>query len=134
MYKELVRTLINAEMQDVSLYQAEVEAFGGNPVNGAKLAKLFLRLADEELKHLKALGEITNENTGFRHRNTDPPRSIQAALRAHTDREASSIVMYRALLKLMKKPEALETIKSIILAERAHLAAIREFQAQIKKA
>lgn len=133
-YKELIRKLITAEMQDISLYTSEAKAFGANPVHGEKISGLFQRLADEELKHLKSLGEATNENTGFRYRNTETPRSIEAALRAHTDREKTSIAMYRELFKLLKKPEAKETIKALITQERAHLAEIQELQALLKKA
>ena len=133
-YKELVRTLINAEMQDISLYTAEAKAFGAHPVHGARINELFLGFAEEELRHLKALGEAVRENTGFRYRNTEVPRSVEAALRTHVNRENDSIVMYRALLKLLlKNPEGTEVIKGIILSERAHLAAIRELQELLKK-
>ena len=134
MFKELVRTLINAEMQDISLYTAEAKAFGGHPTHGARIAELFTGFAEQELRHLKALGEVVNENTGFRYRNTEVPRSIEAALRTHVNRENDSIVMYRDLLKhLLKKPEGTAVIKGIILSQRAHLAAIRDLQEQLKK-
>lgn len=126
--------MINAEMEDISVYTAEAELFGSNPAHGDKIRELFSRLAAEKRAHLKALNRISREGMGFRQRKTETARSIEAALRTHAARSEKSAALYSSLLKLINKPEYKEALAGIIAHERGCLTAIKDLQARIKQA
>jgi len=131
--KELSRDVICGEMMDISLYTVEAELFAAHPASGGKAAALFNRLAEEKRGRLKELDKMFRDGIGFRQRNIEGARSLEAALRAHVTRAETALRLYAGLIKVMKKPEYKESLVVILAAERAGLVAIRELQAELKR-
>jgi rubrerythrin len=129
--KELSRDLICGEMMDISLYAVEAELFEPHPA-GKKAAELFNRLAGEKRERLKELDKMFRDGIGFRQRNIEGARSLEAALRAHITRAETALRFYAELIKVMKKPEFRETLIAILAAERAGLNALRALQGELK--
>ncbi|MEK7721508.1 MAG: hypothetical protein AAB359_03870 [Elusimicrobiota bacterium] len=129
--KELMRTLITEEMADVSVYNVDARLYGSNEKIGNKIGELFTRIAQEKKTRLKALSKISKEGVGFRQRKTEGSRSIEAALRTHTDRAGKNVALYRSLLKLINKPESREILRNIIFSERGYIVSLKELREQL---
>jgi hypothetical protein len=132
--KELIRVIITEEMADVSVYTVEADFYGDNPKIGKNLYDLFTTLAHEKRTRLKGLSKISKEGVGFRQRKTEGARSIEACLRTHVTRTEERVQLYRALLKLMEKPETREMLKEVIAKERGYLISLKELRAQLESA
>ncbi len=131
--KELMRVLINSEMEDISVFEVEAVAFRSDPRCGAELAALFLRLAEEKRARLKILKHLSKEGTGFRQRKTETARSVEASFRLHATRAARSVSLYVDLLKQLHKPEFKDEVGEMASAERRTLAAIKKLQEKLKQ-
>lgn len=132
-FKELIRTAIYNEMDDVTAFGEEAETFGADPRVGEEMKALFGRLADEKRERLKELGKIFKEGTGFRQRAAAPARSLEAALRTHITRSELTVRVYAGLLRELNKPEFKEAVAAMLLREREEtLAGVRRLQAALK--
>jgi rubrerythrin len=129
--KELSREVICGEMMDISLYDVEAEAFAGHKA-GKRAAELFTRLANQKRERLKELDKIFSDGIGFRQRNIEGARSLEAALRVHVTRSERALRLYGEIYRIINKPEFKEAFVAIVAEERAGLNAIRELQAEIK--
>jgi len=123
--------LITEEMSDVSVYKVEADLFCATDEVGDELYQLFTMLSNQKRTRLKGLSTISKEGVGFRQRNTEGARSIQACFRTHISRTERSITLYRALLKLIVKPESREMIREIIEQEKTALASLKELQSRL---
>ena len=132
--KELMRVLVNTEMQDISVFEVEATAFGSDPRCGEALKTLFLKLAEEKRARLKVLNRLSKEGTGFRQRRTETARSVEASLRTHVTRAARCVTLYVDLLKQLNKPDFKDEVGAMASAERRCLAAIKDLQAKLNKA
>ncbi|PIU17730.1 MAG: hypothetical protein COT18_12485 [Elusimicrobia bacterium CG08_land_8_20_14_0_20_59_10] len=131
--KELLRVLITTEMEDISVYEVEAEAFGEAPGHGTAIRGLFLGLAEEKRDRLKTLRRISKDGIGFRQRKTEAARSIEASLRAHAARAERSAALYTSLLKELHKPEYKEAVADMLTGERRFLEDLRALQKRIKR-
>jgi len=131
--KELMRVLIYDEMRDITDYSAEGDLYGETHLYGRQIEELFSGLAREKHKRLKEFDQISDTRTGFRQRKAGPPRSIEAALRAHITNTEKSIALYGNLVKLLKNLEHIEYFKGVIERDRQALAGLKKLQALIKE-
>ena len=131
--KELVRNIIQGELGDILLLEAEAEAFGGQPGRGAAVGKFFLELAGEKRGRLDALRAITKEGTGLRQRHIEPAKSPEAALRALAARAGTTAGLYAQYAKYLSKPDQRQAVLDFSAAELRALQAVRALQAALKK-
>ena len=129
--KELSNVVMRDEIESITAYEAEAELFSTHPY-GAEIKALFTKLADEKRARIKPLGRILKHSIGFRQRAFEPPKSIEAALRAHLTIEVNSAVHYTDLIKQLNKPEFKEMITSILESARKQALDVKALQALIK--
>ncbi len=124
--KELIRSAICGEMEDISACETDGEAFPA-------AAAFYGKLADEKRERLPELGRIFKEGTGFRQRRIEPSRSLEASLRARAARASEAASVYAALVRQMNKPEYKEALKAFGDRELIILGEVRAFKAGLGK-
>jgi rubrerythrin len=128
-FKELLRAAIHGEMQDISVFEADAEAFAAHPACGEKLAALLTGEAEAKRERLLELKKVTGESVGFRQRVTPAHRSPEAALRALIVRAASAKANYYELAPHYRNPEHRAALEAMAAAEgglRQRLLAVQE--------
>lgn len=131
-FKELIRSALTGEMEDISACGDDAGLFAAAP-GGGEMGEFFEKLAGEKRERLKELGRIFREGTGFRQRKSAPSRSLEAALRARAVRSGEAAAVYVALSRQLNKPEYKEALKGMAERELEILAAVRKFQTGLNR-
>ncbi len=131
-FKELVRSALTGEMEDISACGDDAGLFTAAP-GGGEMGEFFGKLAEEKRERLKELGRIFREGTGFRQRKSAPSRSVEAALRARAARAGEAASVYAALARQLNKPEYKESVKAMAERELEIRAAVKKFQAGLRR-
>jgi len=132
-FKELMRTLINEELEDITAYKIEIEVLGKDPRCGAEITKLFQDLADQKSGRLKMLHLISKRSVSSRQYKKETVRSIEASLRTHAARAERNALLYKKLIEELHNPEHKEAVTVIVAQDLHSLDALRALQARIKQ-
>lgn len=130
--KELMRVLVNNEKDAIATYEEETELFAPLPKHGAEASALFGRIAEARRVRIEELGRILKHSSGFRRRNVEPARSIEAALRTHLKEEAVCVTNFLSLIKQITKPEFKGTLGLMLTETRVYIKDLKALQEVIK--
>lgn len=125
--KDYIKGLINEEYADYSIYESEAELFKNKIVNGSSISNIFLKFANDELKHVNKLKQIFDLNMVPEKRIIPKMNSLRETLRMHLMRESEAIKAYNDIIKECKDKNIREVLSQIITDEEKHYREIKKY-------